>query len=92
MTVLEQLECDSGDKCIIYTPADWANKYNLYAFKITDGPIVPGTSGPRSKSATGSARLEVAFAAAPNENIMVILIYQMLGRFEFDKLGNVIVL
>ena len=92
MTFLEQFECDTGDKCISLTPAEWANGYNLYAFKITDGPIGPGTIGPRSKSATGSARLEVAFAAAPNENIKVILVYQMLGRFEFDKYRNVTVL
>ena len=45
-TMLEQLECDSGDKCISLTPSEWANGYTLYAFKITDGPIRPGTYGP----------------------------------------------
>ena len=77
---LEQLDCDSGDKCISLTPLEWATKYTLYAFKITDGPIGPGTYGLRSKSATGSMRLEVSFAAAQKENIKVILLYQMLGR------------
>ena len=92
MTFLEQLDCDSGNKCISLTPSEWATGYTLYAFKITDGPIRPGTYGPRSKSATGSVRLEVSFAAAQNENIMVILLYQMLGRLEFDQFQNVIVL
>ena len=92
MTFLEQLDCDSGDKCISLTPSEWATGYTLYAFKITDGPIGPGTYGPRSKSATGSVRLEVSFGAAQKENIKVILLYQMLGRLEFDQFQNVIVL
>ena len=74
------------------TPSEWANGYTLYAFKITDGPIGQGTYGPRSKSATGSARLEVSFAASVNENIKVILLYQMIGRIEFDRFIAVIVL
>ena len=92
MTFLEQLDCDSGDKCISLTTFEWATGYTLYAFQISDGPIEPGTYGPRSKSATGSVRLEVSFAEAQNENIKVILLYQMLGRLEFDQFLNVIVL
>ena len=66
------------------TPSEWVNGYTLYAFKIIDGPIGPGTYGPRSKSATGTARLEMSFTAAVNENIKVVLLYQMLGEIEFD--------
>ena len=47
--------------------------------------------GPRSKSAIGSARLEISFAAAVNENIKVIIYYQMMGRIEFDKFHAVVV-
>ena len=43
-------------------------------------------------SATGSARLEVSFAAAVNENIKVVLLYQMLGRIGFDLFNAVLVL
>ena len=57
MTFLEQLDCDSGDKCISLTPLEWATGYTLYAFKITDGPIGPGIYGPRSKSVMGPVRL-----------------------------------
>ena len=92
MTLLQELECDTGDKSVSITPFEWANEYTLYAFKNTDGLIGPGTYGPRSKSATGSARLEISFAAAVNENIKVIIYYQMLGRIEFDKFHAVIVL
>ena len=92
MTFLQELECDTGDKSVSLTPSEWANGYTLYAFKITDGPIKPGTYCPRSKSATGSARLEVSFAAAVNENIKVVLLYQMLGRLEFDPFNAVLVL
>ena len=91
-TFLQELECDIGDKSVNLTPSEWANGYSLYAFKITDGPIGPGRYGPRFKSATGSARLEVSFAAAENENIKVVLLYQMLGRIEFDRFNVVLVL
>ena len=92
MTFHEQLDCDSGDKCIGLTPLEWATGYKLYAFKITDGQIGPDSYGPKSKSVTGSVRLKVSFAAAQNENIKVILLYQMLGRLEFDQFQNGIVL
>ena len=84
MTFFQELECDTGDKSVSLTPSELANGYTLYAFTITDGPIGQGTYGPRSKSVTGSARVEVSFAAPVNKNIKVILLYQMLGSLEFD--------
>ena len=92
MTFLQELECDTGDKSVSITPFEWANEYTLYAFKINEGPIRQGTYGPRSKFATGSARLEVSFVAALNKNIKVILLYQILGRLEFDRFNVVLVL
>ena len=91
-TFLQVLECDTGDKSVSLILFEWTNGYTLYAFKITDGSIGPETYGPRSKSATGSARLEVSFTAAVNENIKVVLLYQMLGRIEFDRFNVVLVL
>ena len=91
-TFLQELECDTWDKIVSLTPSEWANEYTLYAFKITDGPIGPGTYGPRSKSVTGSASLVISFAAAVNGNIKVIINYQMLVRIEFDKFHAVVVL
>ena len=92
MQFLKELECDTGDKSVNLTPSEWANGYTLYAFIITDGPIKPGTYGPQSKSATASTRLEILFAAGVNENIEMIVYYQMLGRIEFDQHKAVIVL
>ena len=46
-TFQEQLGFDQGDRCVNLTPEEWANKFNLYSFKITDGPIGSGTPGPR---------------------------------------------
>ena len=92
MTLLQELKCDTGDKNISLTPSEWANGHMLYAFKITDGPIGSGTNCPRSKSATGSCRLEVSFAAPMNENIKVIVYYQMPGRIEFEQFNTVLVL
>ena len=91
-TFLQELECDTGNKSVSLTPSEWANGYTLYAFKITDGPIGPGTYGPRSKSATGSARLKVSLSAAINENIKVVLLNQVLGRIEFDRFNVVLLL
>ena len=51
-TFLQELECDTEDKSVSLTPSEWANGYTLFAFKITDGSIGPGTYGPRFKSAT----------------------------------------
>ena len=79
------LECDTYDKSISLTPSEWDNGYTLYVFKITEGPIGSGTYGPRSKSTTGSARLEVSFAAPVNEKIKMIVYYQSPSRIEFDQ-------
>ena len=87
-TFLQELECDTGDKRVSFIPSEWAKGYTLYAFKISDGPIGPGTYGPRSKSATGSAPLKVSFTAAVKVNINVVLLYQMLGRIDITDLPS----
>ena len=72
------------------SPEEWADGYNLYSFKITDGPILSGTVGPRSHSETGSARLEFDFETAPQGNLMLINMYQMLGNFEIDRWKDIV--
>ena len=47
-TFLQKLECDTGDKRISITFSEWATRYTLFAFKITDGPIRSGSYGQRS--------------------------------------------
>ena len=68
MTFLHELECETGYERVIFTPSEWANGYTLYAFKITDNRIGPGTYGLQSKSGIISMRL-LSFAAAVNDNI-----------------------
>ena len=77
---LQELECDTGDKSISYTPSDWAIGYPLFAVKFTDGLIKSDTYGLRSKFTTGSTRLKVSFAVTVNEYIKVIVYYQMPGK------------
>ena len=43
MTFLQEFKYDTGDYSINFTPFEWVKKYTLYVFKITDGPIGPGT-------------------------------------------------
>ena len=90
-TFQEQLGFDQGDRCVTITPDEWANGFNLYPFKITDGPIGSGTTGPRSHSETGSARLEVDFETAPANNLKLIIMYQGLGIIEVDEYNNIVV-
>ena len=90
MTFQEQLGFDQGDRCVNITPEEWAKGFNLYSFKITDGPIGSGTIAPRSHSETGSARLEVDFETAPAHNLKLIIYYQMLGILEVDEYNNII--
>ena len=92
MTFLHELECDTGDEPVTLTLSECANGYTLYAFKITDGLIGSSTYGPHSKSAMGSARLEVLFVAVVNKNIKVIQLYQLLGKIEFYRFNAVFVL
>jgi hypothetical protein len=91
LTFQEQLGFDQGDRCVNINPEEWANGYNLYSFKITDGPIGSGTVAPRSHSETGSARLEVDFETAPANNLKLIIFYQMLSILEIDEYNNIII-
>jgi len=90
MTLQEQLGTDIGDKCVPLTPEEWAHGFTVYAFKITDGPIGPGTDGPRSNAIGGNATLEFAFNPATQENIKAIIMYQMFFVLEIDRFNNII--
>ena len=90
-TMQRQLRFGKGDKCVNFTPTEWANCYTIYAFKVTDGPIGSGTEVLRSGSTTGCIRLEVCFSVPQNTNIKVIILSQNLGVLEFDACKNVVV-
>ena len=73
------------------SPEEWADGFNLYSFKITDGLIGSITVGMRSHSETESARLEFDFETAPQGNLKLIIMYQMLGIFEIDRWKEIVV-
>ena len=68
-----------------------ADDFNHYLFKITDGLIGSNTVGPRLHSETGSARLEFDFETAPQGNLKLIIMYQMLGIYEIDRWKDIVV-
>ena len=83
--VLEALGFDIGPNCWDLTPAEWANGYNIYAFKITPGPI--GTVSTPAR--VGGIRLELKFAAATQANISVLLLSQSCAEIQVDKYKNI---
>ena len=89
-TFQKQLGFDQGDRYVNISPEEWADGYNLYSFKITHGPIGSGTVGPRSHSKTRSARLEFDFETAPQGNLNLIIMYQMLGIFEIHRWKDIV--
>ena len=89
-TFIKQFEMHNSDRCINLTPDEWANGYNMYAFKCTQGPIGDGTVGPRSRTDTGSVTMEFDFETAPTANLKLIIMSQSLGVMEIDQYHNVI--
>ncbi|KAF0155389.1 MAG: hypothetical protein FD188_3140 [Ignavibacteria bacterium] len=86
--ILEALGYDIGPNCWELTPEEWATGYNIYAFKLTAGPIGTVRTPPR----VGSARLEIKFANASTTNINVLLLSQQSAEIQIDKYKNVILI
>ena len=89
-TLEEELGLHKSEKSLNISPKEWADGYNFYAFKITDGPIGSGTVSPRARAISGSARLKISFAAAVTATIKVVILSQSLGLLEFDEFKNVV--
>ena len=84
--MLEARGFDIGPNCRDLTPEEWANGYNIYAFKITPGTI--GTV--RSPARLGSSRLEIKFSAHTTGNITVHLLAQHSAEIQIEKYKNII--
>jgi hypothetical protein len=89
-----QEECGYGfaDKCVPLTPAEWAEGYTLFVFKVTDGPVGTGDATPRSRSHEGNLKIEIDFGSATPHNIKAIILSEAPGLIEIDQFNNVIVL
>ena len=86
IAVLEALGYDIGPNCWDLTPEEWANGYNIYAFKVTPGPI----GSIHSPSKTGGIRLEIKFTKATASNITMILLSQHQAELQIDRHKNII--
>ena len=84
--VLEARGFDIGPNCWDLTPEELANDYNVYAFKITRGPI--GTV--RFAARLCSARLEIKFSEQIPANISVLLLSQHRAEIQIDMYLNII--
>ncbi|KAF0143202.1 MAG: hypothetical protein FD143_3449 [Ignavibacteria bacterium] len=83
---MEALGFDTGPICWDLTPEEWANGFNIYAFKVTPGPI--GII--RTPIRVGSIRLTLKFAQATAANINVLLSSQQPAEIQIDKYKNVL--
>ena len=83
--VLEALNYDIGPNCWDITPEEWANGYNIWAFKITPGPLGSVRSMPR----VGNIRLEIKFSTATDKIYNVLLLSSRPAELQIDKFKNV---
>lgn len=86
-TALEALGYDIGPTNWDLTPYEWANGYNLYAFKITPGP----NGGVKSLPQSGSIQAELEFGTKTGRSYTLILLAEQRGEIQIDKNKNVLV-
>ena len=86
--VLEALNYDIGPNCWDITPTEWASGFNIWAFKITPGPIGAIRSMPR----VGNIRLELKFAAVTDKIYNILLLSSRPAELQIDKYKSVNVL
>ena len=77
-----------GPNCWDLKPAEWANGYTIFAFKVTAGPI--GTV--RTPSRVGAIKLDLKFANAITTNIQVILLSQQSAEVQIEQYKNVLLI
>ena len=83
---MEALGFDIGPNCWDLTPEECANGYNIYAFKMTTGPV--GTL--RNPAPLGAARFAIKFSIETAENISVLLRSQHCAEIQIHKYKNII--
>ena len=84
--VLEALAFDIGPNCWDLTPEEWAHGYNIYAFKITPGPI--GTV--RCPARFCAVRLEIKVSNQTPDNVSVLMLSKHCADIQIDKSKNII--
>lgn len=82
LNTLIGLGLDIGNNGIVLTPELWAKAYNLYAFKISPGPI---DCGIESSKLSGTINLEFNFGTVTAQPIEVILYSETNRMLEIDE-------
>ena len=83
--VLEALNYDIVTNCWDITPEEWAAGFNIWAFKITPGPLGAVRSIPR----VGNIRIEMKFAAKTDKIYNLLLLSSRAAELQVDKFKNV---
>jgi hypothetical protein len=87
-TMLGALNLDIGNRAIALTPAEWANGYNLYAFKLQPGPVELRDTVIGEQDKQGVCTANLAFSAAP-EGTSLIVFAEVPGVLYISPAGEV---
>ena len=88
LNTLAALGMDTGNRSLIISPADWADGYNIYAFKLAAGP---SSSEVLTRPEIGDATLKLTFAAALTAPVDLIVYTETPSLVEIDALGSVVI-
>ena len=86
LSTLAALGFDTGNHALAIKPSDWADGYNIYAFKFAPGPT---SSGVLSPPVTGRASLKLTFADALTAPVDLIIFTEPPSTLEIDQFGKV---
>jgi hypothetical protein len=87
-TMLGAMGMDTGNRAIAITPAEWANGYNLYAFKLQPGPIELRDSAMGDKDKQGLCSANLSFTAAA-AGLTLIVYAEVPGAVHISPAGEV---
>jgi hypothetical protein len=87
-TTLGALNMDIGNRAISLTPTEWANGYNLYAFKLQPGPIELRDSATGDKDKQGLCTANFNFGT-PAAGLSLIVFAEVPGAVHISPAGEV---
>jgi hypothetical protein len=87
-TMLGAMGMDIGNRAISLTPVEWANGYNLYAFKLQPGPIELRDSAMGDKDKQGLCSANLSFTAAA-AGLTLIVYAEVPGAVHISPAGEV---
>lgn len=82
LNLLSQLELDVGNSGLVISPEQWANTYNLYAFKLSPGSLNSGADAP---AVDAPIDLHLSFASSLTEALEVLVYSEKACYLEIDQ-------